>query len=166
MGIVADLCERRVARRQHLELAHRSLRVRREEIRSPAGSNRGVHRRHPTLATAPLASLQFPTDRAMEGAGLWKAAMRPRLSTVLGKRRCSRRFPHLPQPLLATRKKAYGRLSLEYQPVLDVPGLCPRCLRLVQGRRCRQADEGAMLATTFTIRSPPPGFPSFLRCIE
>jgi len=39
----------------------------------------------------------------MEGAELWKAALRiARLPTALGKR--LRRFPHLPQPLLPEKK--------------------------------------------------------------
>jgi len=36
----------------------------------------------------------------MEGAEPWKAAMKLRLPTALGKRRWTWRFPHLPQPLL------------------------------------------------------------------
>jgi len=62
----------------------------------------------------------------MEAAVLWKAAMKPRLSTGLGKRRWSRRFPQLPQPLLLEKEIEGANPKpgdlLVFKTVLDVSG--------------------------------------------
>src|SRR4051812_43713022 len=78
----------------------------------------------------------------MEADVLWKAAMRPRLSTGLGKRPPNHhpRFPHLPQPLLQEKEGVGGTKTKTtfVKSVTYVPGLtCYLCSRSYTEGRMR-----------------------------
>src|SRR4051812_47136604 len=101
----------------------------------------------------------------MEADVLWKAAMRPRLSTGLGKRPPNHhpRFPHLPQPLLQEKEGVGGTKTKTpfVKSVTYVPGLtCYLCSRSYRRSRMRGVQDARKRGKQALDWEPLPTMPA------